>query len=182
MEASYKRVCIGKISGVHGIQGAVRIHVFTEDPADITAYGNVGNADGSQIYSIKVRSTKKDIAIATIKGVDTRDEAEKLRGTKLYVERENLPSLENEEFYIEDMVGADVFRVGREGVYGEVIAVYNYGASDIIEVRVQRTEKEEMFVFTQDVVPEVNLDEGYIIVDPLEVMFVSDNDNELSEK
>lgn len=174
-----QRVCIGKITSVHGIQGAVKIRAYTENPSNITKYGEITNADGSKVFDLKVRVVKQETVVATIKGVDTRNDAEILRGTKLYILRQNLPSLYAEEhFYVDELVGLDVYHAVSEALYGEVIGVYNYGASDIVEIRSADTGNEEMFVFTHDVVPEVNIEEGYIVIDPPDVEFVSDNDND----
>jgi 16S rRNA processing protein RimM len=176
-------ICVGMITSAHGIRGAVNIKSYTENPKDIASYGPVFNKEGERSYKLKVISVKKDnCIIAMIDGTDTRNDAEKLKGMKLYIPRGVLPEiLEDDEFYSEDLLGLTAFfQDGKE--YGVVQAVHNYGSCDILEIRLKDSNKEELLAFTKEIVPEINLEEGYIIVDLPEVEFVGDNDNAMPKE
>ena len=101
---------------------------------------------------------------ARIAGVATREQAEALRGTSLYVDREKLPSLPDDEFYHADLIGLDALDTGGEAL-GKVIAVHNHGAGDIIEISSTRHKSALLLPFTKAIVPNVDLAAGRLIVD-----------------
>lgn len=170
-------VCVGVVTSAHGIRGAVNIKSYTENPSDISSYGPIYSEGGEKEYKIKILSVKKDRVIAIIDGLDTRNDAEKLKGLKLFVSRSALPDIDNdEEFYSEDLIGISaIFDDGTE--FGTVKAIHNYGACDILEIQLKDSDREELVAFTRELVPEVNIEEGYIVIDLPEIEFVSDNDN-----
>src|SRR5690606_15546561 len=130
----------------------------------IASYGALQDEQGARSFEISVvRVTPKGV-VARIAGVENRTAAEALRGTKLYIERDRLPPTEEEEeFYRSDLIGLTAFNP--EGVrLGEVIAVHNFGAGDILEVRIETTRTTEMVPFTRAFVPEVDLSAGRIVI------------------
>ena len=103
--------------------------------------------------------------VARLKGVTDRTSAEKLNGVELYVERDRLPATEDEDdFYHSDLIGLDA-RLGDGSVLGKVVAIPNFGASDLIEVRDQRTGDTYLYPFTKAVVPTIKIDEGYLVIE-----------------
>lgn len=158
------RVRVGVIAGVHGVRGAVRIKSFTEEPADIGFYSPVENEAGSVKFRLKVTGEVKGLVIATLDGVADRDAAEALKGTELWVARERLPRLAEDEFLYSDLIG-----LVAEGVDGKrlgtVKAVADYGAGDVLDIRLEP--KGDMMVpFTKDSVPEVDVPGGRLVVIP----------------
>ncbi|BAE52868.1 ribosome maturation factor RimM [Paramagnetospirillum magneticum] len=158
------RVRVGVIVGVHGVRGAVRIKSFTEDPADIGFYSPVENEAGSIKYRLKVTGEVKGLVIATLDGIGDRDAAEALKGTELWVARERLPRLAEDEFLYSDLIG-----LVAEGVDGKrlgiVKAVADYGAGDVLDIKLEP--KGDMMVpFTQASVPEVDIAGGRLVVVP----------------
>ncbi|WP_096703894.1 ribosome maturation factor RimM [Magnetospirillum sp. 15-1] len=158
------RVRVGVIAGVHGVRGAVRIKSFTEEPADIGYYSPVENEAGSVKFRLKVTGEVKGLVIATLDGVTDRDAAEALKGTELWVARERLPRLAEDEFLYSDLIG-----LVAEGVDGKrlgiVKAVADYGAGDVLDIRLEP--KGDMMVpFTQASVPEVDIAGGRLVVVP----------------
>lgn len=103
-------ICLGAVSGASGVRGAVRLKVFTEDLAAISGYGPVtvfsrDHPDGIK-HKVKILHPVKGGVAATLKGVAGRDEAEALKGARLYIEKSALPKLEKDDgFYFEDLVG-----------------------------------------------------------------------------
>jgi 16S rRNA processing protein RimM len=128
-------VSVGAITGAHGIKGEVKLRSFTADPQAIAAYSPLETAKGAKIEIVRLRAQKDDF-IAVLKGVTDRNAAEALKGTELFVPRARLPEPDDDEVYLEDLVGLPVLL--KDGtVLGEIIAVANYGASDLIDVKIE---------------------------------------------
>jgi 16S rRNA processing protein RimM len=164
------RICLGQIGAAHGLRGEVRLHSFTTDPAAIAGYGQLETEDG-RVFEIEAMRPAKDHFVARLSGVADRNAAEKLTNLKLYVPRERLPQTEEpDEFYHADLVGlAVVDRAGKN--LGSVIAVHNFGAGDLIEVRPDAGGNTELIPFDTTNVPAVDLASGKVIVDPPHDLF-----------
>jgi 16S rRNA processing protein RimM len=158
------RVCVGRIGGASGIRGWVRIASYTADPADIAAYGPLTDESGTRRLTLTVKRMAKGSVIATIDGVADRNAAEKLAGLQLYAERASLPPPDEEEFYRADLIGLEA--VTPDGApLGRIVAVEDYGAGDVIELRL--AEGGSVLVpFTQAVVPVVDIAAGRVVIDP----------------
>lgn len=173
---SEKRVCLGKIVGVHGIKGEVKVKSYTAVDKNIATYGTLEDNSGKQHFELKVTGHSKDLLRVKISGVDDRTTAEGLIGKELYAPRGVLPELKNEDVYYEaDLIGLKVLDEQNNEV-AEVIGFYNFGAGDILEIKL-KTGRAEMIPFNKGYVPTINLDEGYIIVASLTMRFLED-DNE----
>lgn len=157
------KVCLGAIVGVHGIRGEVKIKCFCDEEKHLTAYGALSNEQGDKTFDIKIVGHSKDLLRAKIKGVEDRTTAETYIGTGLYIERDKLPSLDEEEFYHADLIGLPVKNQEGEEL-GKVNAIYNFGAGDILEVKTLNGEL-EMLPFNKTFVPTINIKEGYIIIE-----------------
>jgi 16S rRNA processing protein RimM len=171
MQDGKKLICVGVITSAHGIKGAVKIKSFTEDPSDIANYSPLYGIDGRLEYKIKILSQNGDLMIAAISGIATRNDAEKLGNTELYVTRDMLPEVGEEEFYHEDLIGLEARLVGSGKVLGFVSAINNHGAGDIIEIKMNNG-KIELLAFTKSNIPEINIKAGYIVIAFPEAEFV----------
>src|SRR4051794_21106330 len=98
-------VCVARIGAAHGVRGAVKLWTFTEDPFAVRSYGLLSSKDGKRQFEVATARAAKDHLIATLKGVTTRDEAERLNGIELYVAREKLPATDEGEYYHTDLIG-----------------------------------------------------------------------------
>jgi 16S rRNA processing protein RimM len=157
------RICVARIGAAHGVRGEVRLFSFTGEPAAVARYGPFATADGRAIEIESLRPAK-DCFVARLKGVVDRNAAERLRNAELYVPRERLPATETDEFYHADLVGLAV--VDRDGHdLGRVLAVHNFGAGDIVEVKLDEHRDTVMLPFSAAVVPVVDLGSGRITVD-----------------
>jgi 16S rRNA processing protein RimM len=157
-----KRILLGRIADAHGIRGEVLIKTFTERPEDIGAYGPLDDGAGRTLAIEATRVTQKGV-VARIAGVGDRNGAEALKGAPLYVDRERLPAPAKGEFYHADLIG--LAAVDPDGcTVGEVVAVYNHGAGDILEVRLAESGKTELVAFTDAFVPEVDLAGRRVVV------------------
>jgi 16S rRNA processing protein RimM len=158
------RICLGQIGAPHGVRGEVRLHSFTANPGAIAAYGPLETEDG-RVFEIESLRPAKHALVAKLSGVADRDAAERLANTKLYVPRERLPEpVEADEFYHADLIGLRaVDPAGRE--CGTVVAVHNFGAGDLIELRTPNSAQTELLPFDAVTVPEVNIAQGFLIVE-----------------
>jgi 16S rRNA processing protein RimM len=159
-------VLLGEIGAAQGLKGEVRIRSYTEEPAGITAYGPLQDETGRKIEIESLRATPKAL-IARIKGVTTREAAEALGRTKLYVSRAMLPKRGEEEWYHADLVGLTA--VGRDGApLGEVVAIQNFGAGDLLELKPASGGATVLVPFTRDTVPEIDVEGGRLTLVPPE--------------
>ncbi len=163
------KVCLGAIAGAVGVRGEVKIKPFTDDPGAVASYGAVETEDGRVFEITPVRAVKGGIA-ARIKGVSDRTAAEALKGTRLYVDRAALPEPDDaDDFYHADLLGLDA--VLADGtLVATVKAVQDYGAGDLLELRLAASGKTVLIPFTRECVPEVDLAGGRVVIDPFEGM------------
>lgn len=162
-----RRVCLGAFAGAHGVKGEARVKTFTARPENVAAYGPVESEDGKRRFTLQiVRVLKPDLVLVRATKIASREDAAALAGTKLYVDRAALPEPDDDEFYIEDLVGLAAFTEDGAAL-GEVVAVHNFGAGNLIEIAKVAGEKGPlMLLFTRDSVPEIDLARGKIVVRP----------------
>ena len=168
--AADPKVCLGQIGAAHGVRGEVRLFSFTSDPMAITAYGPLETEDG-RVIEIETMRAAKDCFVARLASIRDRDAASTLTNTKLYVPRERLPRTEEpDEFYHADLIGLAV--ESRSGdALGTVIAIHNFGAGDLLEVRPMSGSKTELVPFDARHVPAVDIAAGKVVVNPTDGMF-----------
>lgn len=156
-------ILLGHIAGAHGIRGEVLIKSYTDVPEDIAAYGALHDPASKRTFDITiVRASSKGL-IARIDGVADRTAAEGLKGTKLCIDRARLPAPGDDEIYHADLIGLRADDpVGQ--TIGEVIAVHNFGAGDILEIRLTDTKKTELVPYNEAFVPEVDLERRRAVI------------------
>ena len=159
-------VLLGAIAGAHGIRGEVKLKSFTAEPEAIASYGPLVTRDGRSFEITRLRPAK-DGFIASLRGVADRNQAEALRGIELLIPRDRLPAASEEEIYVHDLIGLSV--VSKDGAeLGEVISVENYGAGDLLDVKIAGRKDTALIPFTDDFVMEagerivVDLPDGYL--------------------
>ena len=157
-------ILLGRIVGAHGIQGEVTVHSFAAEPTDIAAYGALSDKSGARQFRLRVlRMTPKGAVIARITGVTDRNAAEALKGVELYVARAKLPQPDDGEFYHADLIG--LAAVSPDGVaIGEIVAVHNFGAGDLIEIRMPGANSTELVPFNDTFVPTVDLPARKVVI------------------
>jgi 16S rRNA processing protein RimM len=160
-----EKVLLGRITGVHGLKGEVKIIAYTGQPEDIAAYGALTGANGERHFRVSaIRSVKGSTIIATLHGVSDRDAAEKLRGTDLYVSRTELPPPEDDdEYYHSDLIGLKAISPDGETI-GKIIAVHNFGAGDLLEVRFEGEGQALLIPFETAHVPRIDLDARQAVI------------------
>jgi len=156
-------ICVARIGGAHGVRGAVRLWTFTEDPLAVKRYGPLLTRDGARQFEVTHAREAKGHLVATLKGVATREEAERLNGVELYIAREKLPATSEDEYYHADLIGLAAVTAANEPL-GRVIAIHNFGAGDIIEIAPPQGAT-LLLPFTNAVVPSVDLEGGRVIIE-----------------
>jgi 16S rRNA processing protein RimM len=159
-----ERVCLGVVTGPHGVRGAVRIKSFTEEPEGIARYGPLSDETGGRRFELQLIGVAKGVVIARLPGVEDRDQAEALRGLRLHLPRVALPQTEAEEYYHADLIGLEAV-LGDGTPVGRVRAVHDFGAGDTLELA-RPGSPPVMVPFTRAVVPSVELAAGRLVLDP----------------
>ncbi len=159
-----KRVCLGRAIGARGLKGEVRIKTFTQDPLAIGAYGPLQDEARTRQFEISNVQTAKDGVIARLKGISTREEADALKGVEFYVDRDRLPDVEDDStFYFEDLIG--LVAIDENGsALGQVVAVQNFGAGDLLEVRPATGGTTVLVPFTREIVPDIDKQAGWLLM------------------
>jgi 16S rRNA processing protein RimM len=171
-----RRICVGRIGAAHGTRGEVRLWSFTADPMAIKDYGALASEDGTRTFTIETLRPAKDFLVARLAGIADRTAAEALCNLDLYVARERLPAAEADEFYHADLIGLAVVS-GDGRALGSVVALHNFGANDLLEVRPTVGNTTVMLPFTEAVVPVVDVPGGRIVVDPPAGSFTDDTES-----
>jgi 16S rRNA processing protein RimM len=160
-----ERICVARIGAPHGIRGEVRLRAFTADPMAVAHYGALESEDGKHSFEIEAIRPAKDTLVVRFKGIADRTAAEKLRNLNLFVPRGRLPAPQPDEFYHADLVG--LVAVTADGVeVATVVAVQNFGAGDLLELRPAGRRNTVLLPFTAQTVPVVDIAGGRIVVDP----------------
>jgi len=156
-------ICVARIGAAHGVRGAVKLWTFTEDPFAVKEYGPLTTKDGARQFEVTHVREAKDHLVATLKGIATREDAERLNGIELYIAREKLPETDEDEYYHADLIGLAAVTTANEPL-GRVVAIHNFGAGDIIEVA-PPTGATMLLPFTDAVVPTVDLAVGRVVIE-----------------
>jgi 16S rRNA processing protein RimM len=156
-------ICVARIGAAHGVRGAVKLWTFTEDPLAVKRYGPLLTKDGARQFEVTHAREAKGHLVATLKGIATREAAEKLNGIELYIARDKLPATDEGEYYHADLIGLAAVNAADEPV-GRVIAIHNFGAGDIIEIA-PPSGATMLLPFTNAVVPTVDLARGRVVIE-----------------
>src|SRR3984957_11826149 len=156
------QICVARIGAAHGVRGAVKLWTFTEDPLAVKHYGPLTTKDGARQFEVATAREAKGHLVATLKGIATREDAERLNGVELYIAREKLPATSEDEYYHADLIGLAAVTAADEPL-GRVIAIHNFGAGDIIEIA-PSSGTTMLLPFTNAVVPTVDLANGRVVI------------------
>lgn len=172
-----KRICIARIGAAHGVRGEVRLWSFATDPLAVANYGPLQSATGERFEITSLR-VAKDCLVARFAGVNDRTAAEQLNNLELFVRRGQLPEPEDaEEYYHADLIGLTAVNDAGE-VLGTVVAIQNFGAGDLIELKLPAGGETLLLPFTRAIVPVIDMASGRIIVNPPAGLLESDSDEQ----
>ena len=167
-DAKQDLVTVAAIMGAHGVRGDVRVKSFTAEPDALFDYAPFLLESGEvALDPVRARPAKEHFVV-TPKKLRQKEEWDALKGTRLYVPRAVLPAPEEDEYYVDDLVGLDVFAGGNTPI-GRIKAVLNHGAGDLIEVQVLASGKPVLVPFTHQDVPVIDFDLSRIVIADFEL-------------
>ncbi len=156
----------GKIVNIHGIKGEVKIMPYTDFPELLCEFDRLF-LDKKEIFIEKSR-VAKNMVIAKIQGIDTPEQAEKLRNKVLYMHRDDL-ELDDNTYFIQDLIGIEVKDVDTGFVYGKITDVMQTGANDVYVIH--GNNKEYLVPAIADVIVSTDVNENLMLIKPLEGLF-----------
>jgi 16S rRNA processing protein RimM len=171
-----ERVCVAQFGAAHGVRGEMKLRTFTDDPLAFTEYGPLETEDRKRTIEFESIRPAKDHFVVRVIGIDDRNAAEALRNVRLFVPRDRLPPVEDDDtYYHADLVGLDA--VAPDGAaLGTVLAIHNFGAGDIVEIKPPQGAT-LLLPFTETVVPKIDLKARRMtIVLPQEIIARDDED------
>jgi 16S rRNA processing protein RimM len=163
-DAGQPRVCVGVVTAPHGVRGAVRLKSFTAIPENVARYGPVEDESGRRRYQLQLVGSAKGVLLTRLSGVEDRNQAEGLRGLRLYLPRAALPPTEPDEYYHADLIGLRAALADGTAI-GAVRAVHDFGTGDTLEID-RRDGPPVMVPFTRAIVPVVDLAAGRLVLAP----------------
>ena len=162
-----KLIEIGAIASAHGIKGQFKVKAFCDDPMDVASYGAVCFENGD-VITLKAHSHAKGFVLCSAKEVTSRNQAEGLRGTLLYVSRDQLPDASDDEIYHADLIGYHVIARGAEPAghirVGHIIGIFDFGAGTVLEIK-RSGKKPVMVPFGDAYAPEIDHNTQSLVLD-----------------
>jgi 16S rRNA processing protein RimM len=166
--AEERLILVGRVAGAFGVRGEVRISAYTEDALALARFRELKRQDGSHALTITQGRPAKGGLVVRVKEVETKEQADAMRGLRLYVSRDALPKPEEDEFYLADLIGMAVRRVETNEPLGRVKAVQDFGAGDILEIEPEGGGPTWYLPFTREAAPQVDLNAGVVLANPPE--------------
>jgi 16S rRNA processing protein RimM len=161
-----KLVLLGRFGAPHGVRGEIRLQSFTSNATSIADYGVLTDKTGAKsIELLSVHPHGKDMLLARVAGVTSRESAQALTGLELYLSRANLPPAREDEFYCADLIGLRAVAANGETL-GHVCDVRNFGAGDILEIKPLSDAETYFLPFTKLIVPCIDFTAGYLVINP----------------
>lgn len=158
----------GKIVTTHGIRGEVKIMPYTDSPELLAEFDRLFIGKNKEELVIERSRAFKNMVIAKIEGVDTPEEAEKLRNKVLYMHRDDL-ELDEDTYFIQDLIGLEVRDADSDELYGVIEDVMQTGANDVYVVK--SDSKELLVPAIADVVVSTDIDGNVMKIRPLDGLF-----------
>lgn len=159
---------IGKVVSTHGLRGELRVDPWCDSPQFLCQFKTLYLKKGETKLSVSSRP-HKTIAIVKAKGIDTIEEAEKLRGRVLYINRSDA-RLAPGEYFIQDLMGLDVIDIDTSKSYGKITDVLKTGANDVYQVTDEK-KNDYLIPVIDDVVKEIDINGGKVLIKPLKGIF-----------
>lgn len=159
-------ICVAAIAGAFGIKGEVKLKAFTDALENCVSYGPLLSESGQVVLTPDSYRLVKGAVAVICPEVTTREQAESLKSTKLYVPRENFPPPEEDEFYASDLVGLDVKSTDGKRI-GKIIGVQDFGAGDLLEIK-PKEGASFYHPFTIAATPKVDIKAGRVVIKVVE--------------
>lgn len=160
---------VGKFTAPHGLKGLLKVISYLDDPQSIVDYEELLSKDGQVCYHLTLKGLFKHQLLVAVDGITSKNDAETLRNIGLYIRQDNLPDLEEDEFYIHQLTGMQVHHAQTYELLGTVKAMHNFGAGDIMDIT-PPDGASYMIAFNAQTVPNVDMDAGIIHCLPPEIL------------
>lgn len=165
---------IGKITNVHGLAGEVKVYPWCDDAAFLCSFDVLyTDKNGRNAVEIERARIQQNMVIMKLRGTDTRDQAEKLRNTVLYMDRDDV-ELDEDCYFIQDLIGLEVHDADSDKIWGVIRDVMQTGANDVYCIWNNDEKREYLVPAIPDVVLETNIEAGTMTIRPLEGLFDAD--------
>lgn len=158
-----RMIAVGRVAGAFGVRGEVRITSFTQDPLTLARFRELKRQDGSPGLTLLSARDAKGSIICRCAGIETKEQADALRGLRLFIPREALPAPDEDEFYLADLIGLAVATPEGETL-GTIKSVQDFGAGDILEITPAEGGPTWYLAFTRETVPQVDIAGGKVVV------------------
>jgi 16S rRNA processing protein RimM len=159
-------ICVAAIAGAFGVKGEIKIKSFTDSPEACLDFGPLLDKDGKVFLTPTSHRKMNDFLAVCAPQVKTREEAQALKSTKLYVPRAAFPEAEEDEFYIRDLIGMEVKTTDGKRM-GTIIAVQDFGAGEMLEIKPK--DKASFYQpFTKKAVPKIDQKAGRVVIKIIE--------------
>jgi 16S rRNA processing protein RimM len=169
MTTNSRLILVGQVAGGFGVKGEVRVTAYTAEPMALLSYGVLLRADGTPGLTLTSARPEKTAVVGRAKEIATKEQADALRGLKLYIPRDKLPEPDEDEFYLADLVGLEA-RDPDGTVLGAVKSGQNFGADDMLEIAPATGGPTWYLPFTKEAVPELHIADGWLLaVRPTEI-------------
>lgn len=158
----------GKIVTTHGIKGEVKIMPYCDSAELLAEFDRLFIGKNHEEIIVERARVQKNMVIAKLEGINTPEEAEKLRNKMLFMHRDDL-ELDDDTYFIQDLIGMEVKDADSDVLYGKIADVMQTGANDVYVVRGE--EREYLVPAIADVVISTDLDSNIMTIRPLDGLF-----------
>ena len=159
----------GKVVGTHGINGDLRVEVWCDTVEFLCSFKTLYMDQGRKEININSLKSHKNIAIMHIENVDTIEEAEKIRGKILYINRKNV-KLPEGEYFIQDIIGLEVVNAQTNQSYGKITEVFKTGANDVYQITSEEN-KNYLIPVIKEVILNIDVSNNKILISPMKGLF-----------
>ena len=161
-------ILIGNISNIHGIKGEIKVYPYTDDIENLTSLKRIYLDENLEVsYKVKLARVHKQMLIVKLEGINDANAALKLKTKNIYIPRNELKELDEDTYYIEDLLNSTIIDIDTNEHIGIITYVFNTGANDVYEV--ERKDKSKVYIpAISQVVKKVDINAKEIFVKLME--------------
>lgn len=159
----------GQIVAVHGLKGEVRVNPWGGTPEELTKFDTLFFDEGKKRVRIERARVQNNIVIMKLEGIDMPEAAQKIRNQILYMDRE-MDTLDDGQYYVQDLIGIEVYDVDSGVRYGRLVWVSETGANDVYHIEFEDG-SEKLIPAIPQVVTRVDFEQNRMEIRPLEGLF-----------
>ncbi|MCC8069590.1 MAG: ribosome maturation factor RimM [Ruminococcus sp.] len=158
---------IGKIVNVHGLKGEVKVYPWCDSPEFLCEFETLYTHQGKNIITVEKSRVQKNMVIMKINGIDTIEQAQTMKNMVIYMNRDDVELTEG-SYFIQDLIGLEVYDADTNAFYGTLIDVLETGANDVYTIQNEELHKEYLIPAIPDVVISIDIENNKMTIKPLE--------------